>query len=234
MEANDELMTIFRKISNDNESVTLLNTYRGFPINYPATIVAVDRGMVGLSVHPHQAVCMALEGKTYLQSQRLLQTYRANVVGADVPKQRVALMEFVESGNKVGLRTAIRVHPNEPIDAEIYDGRRRIGGKIADISSTGVGVCTFASYIYGDLSFEKEKEVYVAFRLPNTETIVRFNGTVTNVVDQEGTFLHRLGIRIFPNPEVEPLLLSYIQQREKETLGELQLIFESMCKDKAG
>ncbi len=234
MEANDELMTIFRKISNDNESVTLLNTYRGFPINYPATIVAVDRGMVGLAVHPHQAVCMALEGKTYLQSQRLLQTYRANVVGVDVPKQRVGLMEFIESGNKVGQRTSIRVHPNEPIDAEIYDGRRRIGGKIADISSLGVGVCTFAAYIYGDLSVEKEKEVYVDFRLPNTETIIRFNGTVTNVVDQEGTFLHRLGIRIFPNPEVEPLLQSYIQQREKETLGELQLIFESMCKGKAG
>jgi hypothetical protein len=96
-----------------------------------------------------------------------------------------------------------------------------------------VGVCTFAAYIYGDLSFEKEKEVYVDFRLPNSDAIVRFDGVVTNVVDQEGTFLHRLGIRIFPNPEVEPLLLNYIQQRREETLGELQLIFESMCKDKA-
>ena len=234
MEVNDELMTIFRKIASDGETVTLLNTYRGFPVNFPASIVAVDRGMVGLSVHPHQAVCMALEGKTHLQSPRLIQTYRANVVGVDVPKQRVALTEFVESGNKVGQRTTIRVHPNEPIDAEIYDGRRRIGGKIADISSIGIGVCTFAAYIYGDLSVEKEKEVYVDFRLPNTEAIVRFNGVVTNVVDQEGTFLHRLGIRIFPNPEVEPLLLNYIQQRMDETLGELQLIFESMCKDRTG
>jgi hypothetical protein len=87
MEANDELMTIFHEIAGAGETVTLLNTYRGFPINYPAYVIAVDRGMVGLNVHPHQAVCMALEGKTHLQSPRLLQIYR-QCGGRGWPKQR--------------------------------------------------------------------------------------------------------------------------------------------------
>ena len=233
MDAHDQMLKLFQELQAAGSPVRLLNTYRGFPVAYDATILSIDKGMVACRVHEYQAVSMALEGVTHIQSERLPETVRASVMAVDVVKKRAVLTEFEGADSAIGKRESIRVQPNEPLDAEIYDGRRRIGGKIADISSTGVGVFTFAAYIYGDLSFELNKEVYVDFRLPNAEAITRFQGVVTSVVDQKGTSMHRLGVKIFPNPEVQPLLESYIQTRKEETARELSLIYASMSQGKA-
>jgi len=233
MNTQDEMMRNIHELHAAGKTIKLLNTYRGFPVSYDATILAVDQGYVAARVHEYQAVSMALEGKTHLQSDLLPEVIRATVVAVDVVKRQAVLTEFEGVGNAVGKRADIRVHPNEPLDAEIYDGQRRIGGKIADISTSGVGVFTFAAYIYGDLSFEKDREVFIDFRLPNADAIIRFHGVVTSVVDQKGTFLHRLGAKIFPGPDAKPLLESYIAARQDETLRELKLIYESMCQEKA-
>jgi PilZ domain len=232
MADQDEMMNFFQKVISEKQPVKLYNTYRGFPVSYEANIMAVDQGYVAISVHEYQAVSMALEGKTFIQSELYPEIVRASVVAVDVVKKQAVLTEFEGAGDEIGKRSTTRVHPNEPLEAEIYDGRRRIGGKIADISTHGVGLFTFAAYIYGDLSFEKDKEVYIDFRLPNTDSIVRFQGVVTSVVDQKGTYLHRLGLKIFPSAEVKPLLEAYIATRQEETLRELKLIYTSMCQEK--
>jgi hypothetical protein len=233
MVLRDEMMFLFQQVLDARQPVTLINTYRGFPISYPATLMAVDQGYVAMSVHEYQAVAIALEGKTYIKSSVLPEVIQATAIGVDVARKRVAITEMKGVGNSVGRRTSIRVQPNEPIDAEIYDGRRRITGKIADISTRGVGVFTFAAYIYGDLSFEKDKEVFIDFRLPSSEAILRFQGVIASISAQKTTFMHRLGLKISPTPEVEPLLLGYIDQRKNETMLELKLVYESMSRQKA-
>jgi hypothetical protein len=233
MAAQDAMMDFFQKVISEKQPVKLYNTYRGFPVSYEAYIMAVDQGYVAVQVHEYQAVSMALEGKTHIQSDSWPEFIRANVVAVDVVKKQAVLTEFEGAGDAIGKRTTIRVQPNEPLEAEIYDGKRRIGGKIADISNTGVGIFTFAAYIYGDLSFEKDKVVFVEFRLPSTDAAVRFQGIVTTVVDQKGTYLHRLGVKIFPESEQKPLLEAYIAARQQETSRELELIYTSMCQEKA-
>lgn len=232
MVPHDEMMQRFGEMLKTRRPVHLYNTYRGFPISYPAEVRAISEGYVALSVHEHQAVSMALEGRTYIRSDLLPEIVRAQVVNVDVVTKQAVVTEFSGAGRSIGQRAYIRVHPNEPIDAEIYDGQRRIGGKVSDISSKGVGIFTFAAYIYGDLAFEQGKDVFIDFRLPNMERIVRFKGVVTSVVHPEGTFLQRLGLRIYPDPEVEALLQEYITQRQEETERELRLIYESMCQEK--
>jgi hypothetical protein len=69
--------------------------------------------------------------------------------------------------------------------------------------------------------------------LPTSDAIVRFQGVVTSVADKQDAQLHRLGVHIFPNPEVQPLLDGYIQKRKDETERELTLIFQSMCQEHA-
>lgn len=229
----DEMMFLFKQVLESGQTVTLLNTYRGFPISYPATLLAVDQGYVAMSVHEYQAVAIALESKTFLRSKGLPEIIQGTAVGVDVTRKRVAVTELKGVGHSVGRRMNIRVQPSDPIDAEIFDGRRRIAGKIADISTQGVGVFTFAAYIYGDLAFEKDKEVYIDFRLPNAETILRFQGIITSIAAQKATYMNRLGLRIFPTPEVEPLLQDYINQRKDETMLELKLVYESMSRQKA-
>lgn len=228
----DEMMQRFGKILKQQTPLTLLNTYRGFPISHEATVKAISDGYVALLVHEYQAVSMALEGKTHIQSDLLPEVVRANVVSVDVVTKQVVVTEFVEVERSVGQRAYTRVHPNEPIDAELYDGQRRIGGKLADISTKGVGIFTFAAYIYGDLTFDQGKEVFIDFRPPEMDKIMRFKGLVTSVVHPEGTFLQRLGLQIFPDEEMEAVLQEYIEKRQEETLRELHLIYESMCREK--
>jgi hypothetical protein len=232
MEHQDEVMRLFHMLLSAGEPVTLLNNYRGFPVAHQATILTLEQGYVAIGIHEHQAVCMALEGKTYIQSSRLPEVIRAAVMAVNVVKKRAVLTEFEPAGHEIGKRTVIRVFPSEPLEVTIMDGRQRLSGMIADISTLGVGVFTFATYVYGNLSFELDKEVYVDFQLPKADTVVRFHGVVTSVVDKQDAHLHRLGVHIFPNPEVQPLLDAYIQQRQEETERELTLIYHSMCQEK--
>jgi hypothetical protein len=232
MEPQDKVMRLFHMLLSAGEPVTLLNNYRGFPVAHIATILTLEQGYVAIGIHEHHAVSMAIEGKTFIQSSWLPEVVRASVMAVDIVKKRAVLTEFEPGGNDIGKRSAIRVFPRDPLEADIYDGRRRLSGKIADISTSGVGVFTFATYVYGDLSFELDKEVYVDFRLPTTDAVLRFQGVVTSVADKQDAHLHRLGVHIYPNPEVQPLLDSYIRQRQEETERELTLIFQSMCQER--
>src|SRR5512143_3045693 len=112
MVLRDEMMCVFKQVLESRQPVTLINTYRGFPISYPATLMAVDQGYVAMSVHEYQAVAIALEGKTYLQSSALPEIIQGTAVGVDVARKRVAVTELKGVGHSVGKRTSIRVQPN--------------------------------------------------------------------------------------------------------------------------
>jgi len=228
----DDVLKQFDVIADQEKPIRLINAYRGMPVSYEANIVTINQGYVALKVHPYQATCMALEGKTHVQSDLLSEVYRAKAVAVDVLKSQAILTEFTGAGGTVGNRMTVRVQPREPIDAEIYDGEHRIPGKLADISSTGVGVFTFATYIYGDLTFEKGGKVFIDFRLPIAESIVRCQGKITSLVHQAGTFLHRLGLQITAIPASEPVLLQYVAMRQEEILEELKRVYKSMYQDK--
>ncbi len=228
----DEVMKQFEAIAAQEKPIRLINAYRGIPISYEASIVTINQGYVALRVHPYQATCMALEGKTHVQSELLSEVYRAKAVAVDVMKNQAILTEFIGAGSTVGNRMTARVQPREPIDAEIYDGEHRIPGKLADISPSGVGVFTFATYIYGDLTFEKGGKIFVDFLLPTSDEVVRCQGKITSLVHQPGTFLHRLGMQIAPTPSSEPVLHQYVALREEEILDELKRVYKSMYQDK--
>jgi hypothetical protein len=232
MTPNNDIMKLFGTIAEQKKLLKLINAYRGIPISYDAKVITISQGYVALSVHEYQAVCMTLEGKTYVQSDLLPEVFQARAVAVDVSTKQAILTEFVGVGHSVGKRMAVRVQPKEPADVEIYDGERRIPGKLADISTSGVGVFTFATYIYGDLSFEKNANVFVDVRMPLTDIILRFEGKVTSVAHQKGTFLHRLGVKLFPNAAAEPTLTRYISLRQEEVLRELKAIYETMVQER--
>jgi hypothetical protein len=232
MVQQDDITRIFNSLLEQQKPVKLINTYRGIPITNEARIITISQGYVAFNVHEYQAVCMTLEGKTFIQSALLPEVYQARAVAVDVLTKQAILTEFTSVGTTVGNRMAARVQPKEPADVEIYDGNRRIPGKLADISTTGVGVFTFATYIYGEISFEKSENVYIDVRMPLSDEILRFEGKITSVMHQKGTFLHRLGVKLVPNPATDGALLQYITQRQNEILRELKAIYETMARDK--
>ena len=232
MAQQDDITRCFSLLIEQRKPVRLINTYRGIPITNEGRIITISQGYVAFGVHEYQAVCMTLEGKTYIQGETLPEVFQARAVAVDVLTKQAILTEFTGVGNSVGKRMAVRVQPKDPTDVEIYDGIRRIPGKLADISTTGVGVFTFATYIYGELTFEKSENVYIDVRMPTSDVILRFEGKITSVAHQKGTFLHRLGVKLLPNPATDPALLQYVSQRQDEVLRELKAIYETMAKDK--
>ena len=225
-----EFLNIFSNLISEQKPVTMYNTYRGIPFNYDADILAVEQGNVAARVHRHQAISMALEGRTHLQVGTLPQVIRANVVEVDFRNKKAILNKFSGAGDAVGKRTKVRVQPSESLEAEIYDGRRRIRGRIADLSANGMCVFTFSAFMYV-LPFGLDREVNVDFKLPSADTIVRFLGVINNINDQPCYYLHRLGLKIFPSPEIEPLLEDYITKQQQAILHEMELTYHSMCQE---
>jgi hypothetical protein len=232
MADQNELMGIFNNLISDKKPVTLYNTYRGLPFSYDADLLAVEQGVVATRVHRHQAVSMALEGRTHLHNSILPEVIRANVVEVDFRKKQAILSEFVGVGDTVGKRTMVRVQPSESLEAEISDGRRRIRGRIADISTSGMCIFTFAASMYA-LSFGLEREVFVDFMPPRLDTVVRFMGVITNFNEQQGSFLHRFGLKIYPTPEIQPLLDEYITKQQQLILYEMEQTYHTMCQENA-
>jgi hypothetical protein len=212
MTEQGEFMGIFNNLISEHKPVKLYNTYRGLPFSYEADFLAVEDGNVATRVHQNQAVSMALEGRTHLHSSALPEVIRANMVEVDFRKKQAVLSEFSHAGDAVGKRTSLRVQPDEALEAEISDGRRWIRGKIADLSANGMCIFTYSSYMYG-LSFGMDREINIDFKPPNMDTVVRFPGIITNMNDQDGSYLHRLGLK------------------QKVILHEMETIYQSMCQE---
>ena len=222
-----ELMGIFSNLVSGKTPVTMYNTYRGLPFNHAADILRVEQGNITTRVHRHQAVSMALEGRTYLQGSTLPEVIRANVVEVDYRYKQAVLSDFIGVGDAVGNRTKVRVQPSEPLEAEISDGRRSIRVKVADLSANGLCIFTFSASMY-TLYFGLDREVFVDFTPPSLDSVVRFLGVVTNISAQEGSYLHRLGLKIFPNPEIQPLLEEYVTKQQQVILQEMEQTYHSL------
>ena len=227
----DHLMAIFQYLSAEKRVVKLYNTYRGLPLDTDTAIVGVAEGEITTSVFGYQAVSMALEGQTHLQAPSLPGTLRATVVQVDLKKKRAVLTDFTNIEGSVGNRRLVRVEPSENLEVKIYDGRQHIRGRVADISSEGMCIYTFFANLYG-LNFENDKEVFIDFTPPYSNSTVRYKGIITSLINRQEGYLHRLGLKIYTSPEIKSQLEEYINRRQKEIMNELEKRYLTLKKRK--
>ncbi len=220
-------MRAFKSLITDKKPVKLYNTYRGLPLNTDADILELAEGSITTSIFGYQAVSMALQGQTHLYSPRLPETLKATVIEVDFKKKKALLSDFSSAGDILGKRKLVRVEPSDGLEVQIYDGKQRIGGKISDISSEGMCIITFFAYIYG-LKFQADKKVYIDFKPPYLDRAIRAIGIIAYMTSQEGSYHHRLGLKITPGPEIKPLLDDYIVRRQIELMGEMEQKYISM------
>jgi hypothetical protein len=215
------LMATFQYLSSMRSAVNLYNTYRGLPLDTDTSILGVEQGKITTSVFGYQAVSMALEGQTYMRAPSLPGTLRAMVVDVDIKKKRAVLTDFSSVEGYIGMRRLVRVEPSETLEVRIYDGRQRIGGRVVDISREGMCIYTFFANIYG-LKFEHDKEVFIDFKPPYANSVVRSKGMITSMISQEGSYQHRLGLKVYTSPEIKLRLDEYIQHRQQELMKEME------------
>lgn len=228
MESGSQIMARIQELAENEQPLILLNTYRGVPVVTTARIINVSSGYVAVGVHEYQAVCMSLDGNTHVQSDYLDSVYQADAVAVDVLKKQAILTDFVNVEEGVGKRVDVRVRPENPLDVEISGGEFSISGKVADISTSGVGIYTLAAYVYEDLPLEQHEPVFIDIKLPPTGRVVRLPGEVTNLIQREGNIIHRIGVRINAKDELVADLQAYISERQESILHELELIYDTM------
>jgi hypothetical protein len=231
MEEGSQILTRVRELAKQEQPLILLNTYRGVPVVTTARIINVSSGYVAVSVHEYQAVCMSMDGNTHVQSDYLSQAYHAEAVAVDVLKKQAILTDFVPVEEGIGKRVNVRVRPENPMEVEISGKDFSISGKVADISTSGVGIYTLAAYVYGEMPMERGEAVFVDIRLPETSHVKRLPGIVTYLIYREGNIIQRIGVRIDARAEEVADLQDYISEREQTILHELELIYDTMRRD---
>ncbi|MFZ6027048.1 MAG: PilZ domain-containing protein [Chloroflexota bacterium] len=225
--AGTGFLQLLGDIARRGRPVKFFNTYHGIPINYEGLIMSVEAQVVSALVHEYQIVCMDEDQFTYIQSDMLPGMLHARCIEVDMPTREVRLTGFDLATTAAGHRTTVRVSPKEPADAEIYNASgRHIPGILADVSTAGVGIVTFAAYMYGELAFEIGTEVFADVHLQDGRRL-RFQGVVASV-QERGKFTHRIGLKLQPESVSEEALRGFIAVRQEELLLELREKYQAL------
>lgn len=220
----ENITRYFWAIFQQQESIMLLNLFRGLPVSYPARINVISQSSIGMSIHPYQAVCIAMEKRTYLQSPLLPFTVLAYPMALNIGNEDVVLGRLTLDKTFVR-RNAMRVQPKEPIRVDIQVGQEQISGTLNDISVKGLGIFVFGAYIAEKMDAQKGQIIRLRFQLPSPGTEVVLEGLLTSLTADKGTLNNRLGIRTTPSPDVETQLMGYIRSRRTEIMEELEQIY---------
>lgn len=229
MSQDDGLWDYFHEWVGRQGAVRLLNTYRGLPIIQSAVAQSVSRGYVAFEVHPHQVVCMHLEGKTHLIADNIPHILQARVVAVQALRSQAVLAEFRQANGSMGKRLAVRVQPGEPVEVGLYDGERRIPARLIDISLTGISVSGLnPSAVLPN--WGSGQGLMIEMKLPPSNGIVHMRGKVIHRMPPPGNPPLRLGIAFVPDPARRQQLEGYINLRQREILDELNRVYQAMCR----
>lgn len=129
------ILQTFRDILNGTKEndISLLNYYKGIPINYPATLIGIDNEFVEFGTHPYQAVAIRNDGSTFLKSAHFPREILAEVFYVRVPRQEVSLKNFLYTEVLAENRNYVRVALNEPTDTSVELETRSARGRLVDI-----------------------------------------------------------------------------------------------------
>ena len=125
------------RLKND---LKLLNYFREIPVSYGATVETVEESFAELRVHQIQAVVISFEKVTVLKSSHFPRDVIANVSYVNVEKSRIVLSSFCYALVRADRRMSVRVELAEPIYASFSSPDAAAGGRLHDMSLTGVSI----------------------------------------------------------------------------------------------
>jgi hypothetical protein len=229
MNPNQEIRNQFANIQEKKEEVRLINDHRGIPINYEAMVEGFDEQGVIFRVNKYQCVCLELDRYTYIQSPSLHSIVKGRVVDLDIVTSQVKLSAFEYAAESIGKRNTVRVQPKEPMDVLLLYHGEKIRGRLADISSSGMGVFVMATYIYNPGLLRKGEQIQVVVKLPNDK------GSAVNEVHLTGTILYlnrdkgsyRLGVNMIVDAYAKTQIAQFVSNRQAEILRELRMLYDT-------
>ena len=214
-----EIVNLFREIFNLDETVRLYNTYIGVPFSCEASSYKISRRNLFLKMEKYQALCIRLCGEAFIQSKRLPEIVKSQVIGIDFVEMSINLIEFAYWGVTVGNRIEPRVVPVKDFPVMVSNGVVA-NSRIVDLSATGLAV-VFLTDMFDKNAFSVGKMVQVDFRDPGRRSQVRkLKGTVTDVNAQAKERRHRVGIHTIPEEQDRLAIVAYVSGRQAEIAAE--------------
>jgi hypothetical protein len=130
-----EILDVFRRIraGEIENDLSMLNYYKGIPINYPATVLGIDNEFVEFETHAYQAVAIRNDGSTFLKSSHFRQEILAEVFYVKVTSREVSLKNFLYTQVLAENRNYVRVALQKARDIEIDYAHQQIKGKLIDV-----------------------------------------------------------------------------------------------------
>lgn len=143
-----EILDVFRRVREGEieNDISLLNYYKGVPINYPATILDIDREFVEFDTHAYQAVAIRNDRSAFIKSRHFPHDLLAEAFYVKVASHEVSLKNFLYTRVLAEGRNYVRVALQSPREIEIDYSHLQIKGRLLDICQKSAAVDLAAGF----------------------------------------------------------------------------------------
>ncbi len=130
-----EILDVFRRIlagELDND-ISMLNYYKGIPINYPATILGIDNEFVEFETHAYQTIAIGHDKSTFIKSSHFRQEILAETFYVKIPSREVSLKNFLFTKVLAENRNYVRVALQQARTIEVDYAHQQLKGNLVDV-----------------------------------------------------------------------------------------------------
>lgn len=213
----DALINALEMLRQNSYSITVLNTYYGVPIQYPAQILHTDKQSVIIRPHPLQETAALLQNGIYLlKNDQFMYDVYASVNPITLQGERLLeLSRFDQLQTSLFHRQNIRVHPHQPYKFTIIHPSLTLETHTYDISIGGIAVTSKNFYPISPFV-----DVVLQFPLEIMEQNSEVQGQLVFKSAYEGGYKYHF--KITPTVQQEAELSKYISRREQEIIKKLR------------
>ena len=213
----DALINALETLRQRSEKITVLNTYYGVPIQYPAQVLHTDTQSVIIKVHPLQETAALLQNGIYLlKNDQFIHDVYASVNPVLIQGERVLeLKRFDELETSLFHRQSIRVQPPAAFGLTVHSTALTLRCFLYDISIGGIAVTSKHAYTLSTFS-----EVKLLFPAEIIGQLSEVKGHLVFNSSYEGGYKYHF--KIEPNLQQEGELSKYIKKREQELIKKLR------------
>lgn len=205
--------------TKETAKVSLTNYYKGLPIIYPATVLAVERGNLDLDVSPQQAVAIESDHYTLIRSKLFPHPIVAHAQYVNIRKHIVSLNKLCFVEVLAEKRTAVRLVLDPPVKTSVLCAGEAIDGHLVDISIHGAAVLVD---FYAEIpeGAEMSLEFLLLDPVLHSETVVKVPASLVEIAGDASPYRYKF--RISPEKHLEQLISRYSFHRQVEIIRALK------------
>lgn len=212
------ILSTFSKIETGHlkGDIRLLNYYHEVPVNYGATVNAVENDSVELSIHEIQAIVVKKDRSTLINSRHFPKDLGVHCYATyvNVSKKSVILNNFSYAQVRAERREAVRVSVPQPIQVTFSHDGGSVDATMVDVSGNGLSVCSAA-----EAKIDVHQKGRLSFCIMGIPLSVP--GTFVRVL-AEGTDRQVFIFKIYPDRRTDTFIGQFIYQRQVEIINELK------------